>query len=121
MLAIFFPRVHTPVNPGRRSAGISRKEDREHRGSREAVGDVARFRAQCHDGPRTFRSHRAVWDSGCGDDVCRPGRGKGEGLWEKSIDAVVKGFESAFGVISHPEGCARPPFSLRTVSAEPRL
>ncbi len=40
------------------------------------------------------------------------GRGKGEGLWEKSIDAVVKGFESAFGVISHPEGCARPTLSL---------
>ncbi len=26
------------------------------------------------------------------------GRGKGEGLWEKSVGAVVKGFESAFGV-----------------------
>jgi lipoate-protein ligase B len=26
------------------------------------------------------------------------GRGKGEGLWEASVGAVVKGFETAFGV-----------------------
>ena len=48
------------------------------------------------------------------------GNGKRETSWNQSVDAVIKGFESAFGVISHPEGCARPPLSLRTVSAEPR-
>ena len=36
------------------------------------------------------------------------GAGSTEHLWEESIDAVVKGFETAFGVIvSHPQGCAR--------------
>jgi lipoyl(octanoyl) transferase len=50
------------------------------------------------------------------------GNGKRETLWDESVTAVVKGFESAFGVrISHPEGCARQALSLRTVLAEPRL
>jgi len=49
------------------------------------------------------------------------GRGTGDGLWQESVDAVVKGFETAFGVDSHPEGCARRTLSLRTVLAEPRL
>jgi len=50
------------------------------------------------------------------------GAGSTEQLWGESVDAVVKGFETAFGVIvSHPEGCARQSLSLRTVSAEPRL
>jgi lipoyl(octanoyl) transferase len=44
-----------------------------------------------------------------------------EQLWHESVDAVMKGFESAFGVDSHPEGCARQTLSLRTVLAEPRL
>ena len=36
------------------------------------------------------------------------GAGSTEQLWEESIDAVVKGFEKAFGVIvSHPQGCAQ--------------
>ena len=35
-------------------------------------------------------------------------------LWHESVVAVVKGFERAFGVISHPEGCARQSLSLRT-------
>jgi len=36
------------------------------------------------------------------------GAGSTEHLWEESIDAVVKGFETAFGVIaSHSQGCAR--------------
>ena len=48
-------------------------------------------------------------------------RGTGDGLWQESVDAVVKGFETAFGVDSHPEGCARQTLSLRTVRAEPRL
>jgi len=48
-------------------------------------------------------------------------RGTGDGLWQESVDAVVKGFETAFGVDSHPEGCARQTLSLRTVLAEPRL
>ena len=49
------------------------------------------------------------------------GNGKRETLWEQSVGAVVKGFETAFGVDSHREGCARQTLSLRTVSAEPRL
>ena len=49
------------------------------------------------------------------------GRGTGDGLWLESVDAVVKGFETAFRVDSHPEGCARQTLSLRTVLAEPRL
>lgn len=49
-------------------------------------------------------------------------RGTGDGLWQESVGAVVKGFETAFGaIISHPEGCARQSLSLRTVQAEPRL
>ncbi len=36
------------------------------------------------------------------------GAGSREQLWEESVGAVVKGFESAFGVDSHSEGCARP-------------
>ena len=36
------------------------------------------------------------------------GAGSTEQLWEESVGAVTKGFETAFGVIvSHPEGCAR--------------
>ena len=36
------------------------------------------------------------------------GAGGTEQLWEESLSAVIKGFETAFGVIvSHPEGCAR--------------
>lgn len=36
------------------------------------------------------------------------GAGSGEQLWQESVAAVVRGFESAFGVsISDPEGCAR--------------
>ena len=43
------------------------------------------------------------------------GVGSGEWLWEKSVAAVVKGFESAFGVIPSPEGAARQEHaSLRT-------
>jgi len=34
------------------------------------------------------------------------GRGTGDGLWQESVDAVVKGFEQVFGVDTHPEGCA---------------
>jgi lipoyl(octanoyl) transferase len=34
------------------------------------------------------------------------GRGKGEGLWEESVGAVVKGFEAAFGVDSLPLSAA---------------
>jgi len=34
------------------------------------------------------------------------GTGNGEQLWEESVGAVVKGFETAFGVSSHSEGCA---------------
>jgi lipoyl(octanoyl) transferase len=49
------------------------------------------------------------------------GAGSREQLWEESVCAVVKGFERAFGVDSHPEGCARQTLSLRTVLAEPRL
>jgi lipoyl(octanoyl) transferase len=50
------------------------------------------------------------------------GRGTGDGLWQESVDAVVTGFEKAFGAnVSHPEGCARQTLSLRTVLAEPRL
>jgi lipoate-protein ligase B len=49
------------------------------------------------------------------------GVGNREQLWEESVGAVVKGFEKAFGVNSHPEGCARQTLSLRTVLAEPRL
>jgi len=50
------------------------------------------------------------------------GNGKRETLWQESIEAVVKGFESAFGVNgSHPQGCARQAVSLRTELAEPRL
>ncbi|HEY3220217.1 MAG TPA: lipoyl(octanoyl) transferase LipB [Gemmatimonadales bacterium] len=49
------------------------------------------------------------------------GAGSGEQLWQESVAAVVKGFEAAFGVDSHPEGCARQTLSLRTVLAEPRL
>jgi lipoyl(octanoyl) transferase len=49
------------------------------------------------------------------------GAGSREQLWQESVAAVVKGFESAFGVVSHPEGCARQAVSLRTVLAEPRL
>lgn len=50
------------------------------------------------------------------------GAGTREELWEESVAAVVKGFESAFGaIISHPEGRARPSPSLRTAHAEPRL
>jgi len=50
------------------------------------------------------------------------GAGSTEQLWEESVGAVVKGFETAFGVIvSHPEGYARQSLSLRTVPAEPRL
>ena len=49
------------------------------------------------------------------------GAGSGEQLWEESVRAVVKGFEKAFGVNSHPEGCARQTLSLRTMVAEPRL
>jgi lipoyl(octanoyl) transferase len=40
--------------------------------------------------------------------------GKRDALWQESIEAVVKGFESAFG-------CARQSLSFRTVLAEPRL
>jgi lipoyl(octanoyl) transferase len=47
--------------------------------------------------------------------------GKRETMWDESVAAVVKGFETAFGVNSHPEGCARQTLSLRTVLAEPRL
>ncbi len=49
------------------------------------------------------------------------GAGRKEQLWEESVRAVVKGFETAFGVNSHPEGCARQTLSLRTMVAEPRL
>jgi lipoyl(octanoyl) transferase len=37
------------------------------------------------------------------------GNGKRETLWQESVDAVVKGFEGAFGVsiIPSPEGAAR--------------
>jgi len=50
------------------------------------------------------------------------GAGSREQLWQESVGAVVKGFETAFDVsISHPEGCARQALSLRTVLAEPRL
>jgi lipoate-protein ligase B len=50
------------------------------------------------------------------------GNGKRESLWRESVDAVVKGFEKAFGVaVSHPEGSARQALSLRTALAEPRL
>src|SRR5438093_1191732 len=38
-----------------------------------------------------------------------------EQLWEESVGAMVKGFEKAFGVNSHPKGCARQTSSLRTV------
>ena len=53
------------------------------------------------------------------------GSGKREALWEKSVNAVVSGFETAFEVRSFPspEGAARPRHaSLRTpVVAEPGL
>jgi|SRR5438093_951887 len=49
------------------------------------------------------------------------GAGSREQLWEESVGAVVKGFETAFDVDSHPEGCARQSMSLRTEQAEPRL
>ncbi len=49
------------------------------------------------------------------------GAGSREQLWDESVRAVVKGFEKAFGVNSHPEGCARQTLSLRTMVAEPRL
>jgi len=48
------------------------------------------------------------------------GAGSREQLWQESVGAVVKGFETAFGVDSHPEGCARQTLSLRTVMGEPR-
>ena len=48
------------------------------------------------------------------------GNGKRETVWRDSVEAVVSGFESAFGVSSHPEGCARQTRSLRTELAEPR-
>lgn len=45
-----------------------------------------------------------------------------EQLWGESVAAVVRGFESVFGVtVSHPEGCARQALPLRAVLAEPRL
>lgn len=49
------------------------------------------------------------------------GAGSREELWEESVAAVVKGFESAFGVAPSPKGAARPRHaSLRTpVVAEP--
>src|SRR6266566_9274618 len=56
----------------------ARPEDREHRYSREAVGHLARLRAERHDGPRLVRSHRAVRDSRCGDDVGGERMGSGE-------------------------------------------
>ncbi len=53
------------------------------------------------------------------------GRGTGEGLWEKSVAAVVEGFEKSLGVsvLPSPEGAARPRHaSLRTpVVAKPGL
>ena len=51
------------------------------------------------------------------------GAGSREQLWEESVGAVVRGFESAFGVDPSPEGAARPQHaSLRTpVVAEPGL
>lgn len=49
------------------------------------------------------------------------GNGKREQLLEESVAAVVQGFETAFRVDSHPEGCARQSVSLRTAQAEPRL
>jgi lipoyl(octanoyl) transferase len=42
------------------------------------------------------------------------GAGSGEQLWSESVAAVVRGFETAFGVIAHPEGRARQTLSLRT-------
>ena len=53
------------------------------------------------------------------------GQGTGEGLWEKSVAAVVEGFEKSLGVsvLPSPEGAARPRHaSLRTpVVAKPGL
>ena len=53
------------------------------------------------------------------------GAGSRERLWQKSVTAVVAGFQKAFGVsiIPSPEGAARPRHaSLRTpVVAEPGL
>jgi len=49
------------------------------------------------------------------------GAGNREQLWEESVASVVRGFETAFGVDSHPEGCARQTLSLRTALAEPKL
>jgi lipoyl(octanoyl) transferase len=45
------------------------------------------------------------------------GRGKGEGLWQESVGAVVKGFQKVFeaSIIPSPEGAARQEHaSLRT-------
>ena len=51
------------------------------------------------------------------------GEGRGKKLWDESVDAVLRGFESAFGVDPSPEGAARRGHeSLRTrVVAEPGL
>jgi lipoate-protein ligase B len=53
------------------------------------------------------------------------GSEKREGLWRESVDAVIKGFETVFGVSigPSPEGAARPQHApLRTpVVAEPGL
>ncbi len=56
----------------------ARTQDRQHRRSREAVGDVARLRAQRDDRSVAFRSDRAVRDSGRGDDVGSEGAGSRE-------------------------------------------
>ena len=42
------------------------------------------------------------------------GAGSRKPLWRESVGAVVKAFETVFGVDSHPEGCARQTLSLRT-------
>jgi len=48
--------------------------------------------------------------------------GKRETVWRESVDAVLQGFERAFGVsVSHSKECARQSLSFRTAHAEPRL
>src|SRR6267378_2202706 len=42
------------------------------------------------------------------------GAGSRKPLWRESVGAMVKAFETVFGVDSHPEGCARQTLSLRT-------
>ena len=63
--------IRAERNEGKTGVWTAGPQDRVDRRARARLGDLARLRAEREHGPVVLRSHRAVRDPGCDDDLRR--------------------------------------------------